>query len=466
MDNNLTILAYAWGEKLDRVGLNKAIAETHKYVGRCHTVIVSDRLDHGLEGVDETQLEPSLKDGDINSMSIDMNSRLYTRFKTPYVLIIQNDGYPLRSGIEEFIGKHDFIGAPYVRNIWWKRWISDLFKFRPMNGGFSLRSKRCCELVAKYWNEKYHNLAGSHWGSEDMFVTHFLPRHEAAFRREMRFPSIREALRFSYEEVGAPYSIEGRPFGFHRLDSLSALSNSTPDVSILLLTWNRAPMLKICLEKLFAALSPKLRHEVILMDNASTDDTKSVLNQYVNREGVRLIFNEQNLRLNAYKKLFALARGRIMIEVDDDVIEFPDNFDKLFVDYFKTFSDYGYLALDVIQNEKTNGAKGDAVYKNDIRGDMEVLEGPVGGWCAAFRRRHYRLFKFIYDRLQYSMARSEDGTLSGFLNVVLRKRQGLIGTAKCLHACGVNYAQMFGLTVREREKYLAGGLPNIAEQYK
>ena len=241
---------------------------------------------------------------------------------------------------------------------------------------------------------------------------------------------------------------------------------SRPTLSFCMLTWNRAPMLKVCLESFFAKLSNELPIELIVMDNASTDDTKAVLEKYSHKANVRIVLNQKNLRLNAYKPLFGMARGEYIVDVDDDIIEFPVGFDKSIVDYFEAFPDYGFICLNVVQDEKTNGHKpGPECYKLDIRGDKVMEEGPVGGWCAAFRRSHFRLFRIFFNMLNLSIARVEDGVLSGFLHVVLRKRQGVIKSAVCLHATGPYYARQFGLLRREAEKYEAAGLSKEAQEF-
>lgn len=239
-----------------------------------------------------------------------------------------------------------------------------------------------------------------------------------------------------------------------------------PDVSIVLLTWNRAPMLEICLREMFRSLSKDLKHEIILMDNASTDESLSILERYKDLPGVTIVHNHKNIRLNAYKKLFSMARGRLIIEVDDDVLRFPNAFDKIFVDYFSVYSDYGYLALNVEQNDKTNGSKPNALcYENDVRGDMVVERGPVGGWCAAFYRSHYRLVSPLLWFSGFSMKRGEDGFLMGMTSKIFRKRHGIIKDAVCLHASGPAYSRDFGLIARDNEKYVAGGQLEIARNY-
>jgi glycosyltransferase involved in cell wall biosynthesis len=240
-----------------------------------------------------------------------------------------------------------------------------------------------------------------------------------------------------------------------------------PVFSFCMLTWNRAPMLRGCIRSFLDQISHAIPYELIVMDNASTDETESVLKEFESHSNIRIVRNGKNLRLNAYKPLFGLARGQYIVDLDDDILEFPKDFDRTFLEYFNAFPDYGFLCLNVVQNDKTTGHKpGPECYREDRRGDRVVEEGPVGGWCAAFRRRHYRLFRFFFNRMNLSISRVEDGVLSGFIHVVLRKRQGVIREAVCLHATGPYYAEQFGLLQREREKYNAAGLPDAANEFR
>ena len=131
------------------------------------------------------------------------------------VLIVQNDGYPLRPALGEFVGRYDFIGAPYVRDSWWKNRICALLNSWTQNGGFSLRSRRICEAAAKFWNEKYHTLGECTNSSEDIFYTQFLPRHEKSYRRAFRLATNRESLRFSWDGIVPIPPPKEPPFGFH-----------------------------------------------------------------------------------------------------------------------------------------------------------------------------------------------------------------------------------------------------------
>lgn len=242
-----------------------------------------------------------------------------------------------------------------------------------------------------------------------------------------------------------------------------------PDISICLLTWNRAKFLDICLGRLFGAMTPTeqggLKREILIMDNASTDDTPNVLAKYADYPGVKIIRNRKNLRFAAYKRLFFRAKGRIIIDLDDDVLEFPKDFDRTLVEYLDVYKDYGFLACNVVQNEKTDGARPrDGKYVEDRRGDMIVEEGPTGGWCSAFRRRDWAWIKYLIFLFRMDAKNTEDVYIAS-LCYRLKKRIGIIKNCVVFHANGPVYARENGQLEREIEKYLAGGNIEYAQRY-
>lgn len=233
LSEQVTILAYTFPQK-DAVDVafgkvRHAILETWRHCGKLKTVLVTSCRFEALNAFAaensqvEIQVESTLRPGDLHSMSVDCNSRLYSRFSTPYVLIVQDDGYPLRKGLEEFVGKYDFIGAPYVRDVWWKNLICGFLNCWVQNGGFSLRSRRICEAAANYWNEKYHVLGKCQNATEDLFYTKFLPLHERSYRKRFRLATNRESLLFSWDALVPIAQPEALPFGFHRVTSHDAL---------------------------------------------------------------------------------------------------------------------------------------------------------------------------------------------------------------------------------------------------
>ena len=222
---DVTVLAYHFwnneGCESAFARVECAIRETWLCCGMMKTVLVVNAMHSCVERFAaafpdvEVQVEPTLVPGNIFTMSADMNGRLYERFSTPYGLIVQNDGFPLRSGLDEFIGKWDFIGAPYVRPIWWKQLVCRVMNCWVQNGGFSLRSHDICEQAAFYWNRKYSSLGDCIKASEDMFYTQFLPLHERDYRRRFLLAPFSDSISFSYDATVPIASPTARPFGFH-----------------------------------------------------------------------------------------------------------------------------------------------------------------------------------------------------------------------------------------------------------
>lgn len=207
-----------------------ALKETWRNCGMLKTVLVSNARHSCL--VDfadahpnvEIQVESDLIPGDINSMSIDCNSKLHTRFSTRFVLIVQDDGFPVRPGLDEFVAKgYDFIGSPYCRPKLIPDLLTRLLNYCPSNGGFSLRTRHMCRLAAELWNREY---TGREFVveemSEDFFYTKTLPNRSLRFRmRRRQAPSI-ISERFSYE--GAfPLAAKSLPFGFHTATGFATL---------------------------------------------------------------------------------------------------------------------------------------------------------------------------------------------------------------------------------------------------
>lgn len=240
-------------------------------------------------------------------------------------------------------------------------------------------------------------------------------------------------------------------------------------ISFVILTWKRSKMLRICLDELVNAIHDKSSSEIIIFDNASNDETESIIKEFSDKYqdiiDIKYYFSSQNLRLKAYKQLFKMASGEIVVEVDDDVLAYPSNVDEIFIKYFKTFKKFGFLALDVIQNEHTNGAKPDLTYYNDVTiENLTIQQGPTGGWCAGFRASDFRKISWIFNLLPLSMKLGEDGALQNLFKLI-GKKSGIIKDQKCFHAAGPYYSKQFEQLERDIEKYKVSGLTQFVDIY-
>ena len=208
----VTLLIYYFPKQCDDSAFEPfefAIRQSWSVLGFLPTVIVthSDAAVPAafatLEGV-TVQVEPALVPGDIHTMSRDCMIKLYRRFETSHVLIIQNDGWPLYDALRDFL-KYDFVGAPNVTP-GWRSLVADALGKTILNGGFSLRTRWLCRVVSWVCRLTPRTFAPS----ED--------RVYARFRPFFRFPSAKVARRFSEDALDGliPPTLEANPMGFHR----------------------------------------------------------------------------------------------------------------------------------------------------------------------------------------------------------------------------------------------------------
>jgi len=226
--SSVTLVVYHFWDALLFDGrfdeLESAIREAWHHCGFLKTILVVNRVTRRIEDFAEEatgwvslHLCTDLIPGDLYSMSIDCILRLHTRFHSDYVLIIQNDGFPIRPGLEAFLGVYDYIGAP------WRfdrddRVTRFLLRHRSDvgNGGFSLRSKRLCEMSAWYYRRKYKLIPHCYLMTEDYFICKTLPSFEKRYRETIRIAPPDAAATFSLEDnVQLHEGVHAHPFGFH-----------------------------------------------------------------------------------------------------------------------------------------------------------------------------------------------------------------------------------------------------------
>ena len=224
--DDMTIVVYHfWEEPLfdpQFDAVEAAVYETWRHCGLIKTHLVVNRMSVRLEtfafqhsGVVDIRVNPALVPGCVPSMSVDFNANLWRYFDTESVLVIQNDGFPLRPGLEEFRGCYDYVGAPFIRKTVINRMLGLWPRFAVGNGGFSLRSKRICEMASFYWQKRYHRMPADWWGvREDCFYCVLLPLLERDYRRIVRFAPFETARRFAYDSLYNEMP-ESLPFGFH-----------------------------------------------------------------------------------------------------------------------------------------------------------------------------------------------------------------------------------------------------------
>lgn len=92
-------------------------------------------------------------------------------------------------------------------------------------------------------------------------------------------------------------------------------------IEILVLTYNRAPLIGATLESLLAQAQPATR--ICVLDNGSTDDTRKVVQSFAAR-GVELVCRGTNDPRACWAELQAMARGPWTMLFHDDDLLHPD----------------------------------------------------------------------------------------------------------------------------------------------
>ena len=95
---------------------------------------------------------------------------------------------------------------------------------------------------------------------------------------------------------------------------------SLPEVSVIVCSYNHAKWIERCIRSLVHQENiPQADYEIILVDDASTDETSTLTPNFASLPMVRVIRNKKNLGLpSSINKALRVARGRYVVRVDSD----------------------------------------------------------------------------------------------------------------------------------------------------
>lgn len=109
-------------------------------------------------------------------------------------------------------------------------------------------------------------------------------------------------------------------------------------LSVVICTYNRANLLRNCLESLTKQTIAPAKYELIIVDNNSTDQTSRVVDEYKDRLPNLMYYLEEKQGLsNARNRGYMQAKGEYVGYIDDDA---------------KASEDWVERALEIIHNEK------------------------------------------------------------------------------------------------------------------
>jgi GT2 family glycosyltransferase len=160
-------------------------------------------------------------------------------------------------------------------------------------------------------------------------------------------------------------------------------------IAVVVLTHNRVHLLRRCVENVLGRTS-SLTTEIVIWDNGSTDGTADYL-AALDDPRIRVIHHPENIGQNAYAEAFRLTTAPYMLELDDDMIDAPPEWDRTLLEAFEKLPKIGFLAASLVDNPNDQAARvmyherADA-YATEVVDGVALLRGPVGGGCAITSR--------------------------------------------------------------------------------
>ena len=98
---------------------------------------------------------------------------------------------------------------------------------------------------------------------------------------------------------------------------MTEAGRSSPDVSILIVSWNTKGLTEACLRSLPGSVSDAVDYEVIVVDNGSTDGSVELLR---GQDAVQLVENGANRGYaTAVNQAYARATGRLILLLNSDI---------------------------------------------------------------------------------------------------------------------------------------------------
>lgn len=133
------------------------------------------------------------------------------------------------------------------------------------------------------------------------------------------------------------------------------------DLSIIIVSYNTKEFLKKCLASIVGSVSNQLEYEVIVVDNASTDGSASVITNIKNQiSNIKLIKNRENFGFSKANNIgIRQANGRYLLFLNPDTIVYPSTLEMM-VGFMDKNKDAGVSTCRVLM---PNGEIDDASHR-------------------------------------------------------------------------------------------------------
>lgn len=146
-------------------------------------------------------------------------------------------------------------------------------------------------------------------------------------------------------------------------------ATSVPDLSIIVLTYDRPRLLRSCLESLCAQTYPAERFEIVVADDGSSDETAAVVSEYAARHSNVRHVRHPHRGIPATRNLgLRHARAALVAIVADDY-ELPPTYVRRIIDFFRANPEASVLRFSFVPASRNPGSRiSHLYYQASIRG--------------------------------------------------------------------------------------------------
>lgn len=192
-------------------------------------------------------------------------------------------------------------------------------------------------------------------------------------------------------ETESTIAAMAQPESSERLGADRATAAAT--IAVVVLTHNRVHLLRKCVENVLGVTSPATR-EIVIWNNGSSDGTREYLDG-LDDPRMTIVHSEANIGQNGYARAFERTSSEYLVELDDDVVAAPRDWDAILLHAYRRLPTIGFLAADLEDDPHDLAAR----YRYRIRpheyvpievNGVRLLHGPAGGACAMTARDLYR----------------------------------------------------------------------------
>ena len=233
-------------------------------------------------------------------------------------------------------------------------------------------------------------------------------------------------------------------------DSSERALESDGSIAVVVLTHNRVHLLRKCVENVLLRTSPATS-EIVIWNNGSTDGTAPYLDSLTDPR-IRVIHSEKNVGQNGYARAFRSTTSAYLVELDDDVVDAPHEWDLTLREALRKLPKIGFLAADLEDDPHDVAAdyryriRPHAYTQEDVSG-VKLLRGPAGGGCAMTPRTVYEAAGGFRENSK-QVFWLEDSAYIGDISA-LGYEAAVLADLKVLHTGGPYYTE----SSKEKEAY-------------